>query len=56
MEKEIRNHVQESLTRAKAGSFPPNDWMYREIYSTPDGKDETQEFIRMPDYTKSIRA
>jgi pyruvate dehydrogenase E1 component alpha subunit len=54
-EKEIRNHVQESLTKAKAGSFAPLDWMYREIYSDKDGKDEVQEFIRMPDYTKSIR-
>jgi pyruvate dehydrogenase E1 component alpha subunit len=56
IEKAQRNHVQESLTRAKAGKFPPVEALYREIFATPDGKDEPQSFIRMPDYTKSIRA
>jgi len=55
IEKDIRNHVQESLTAAKSGKFPPKEWMYGEIYSTPDHKDEKQEYIRMSDYHKSIR-
>ena len=55
IEKDIRNSVQDSLTKAKAGKFPPNDWLYREIYSTKEGVDEPQDYIRMPDYHKSIR-
>ena len=54
MEKEIRGMVQESLTKAKAGSFPPADWLYKEIYATKDGKDEPQKFIRFPDFAKSV--
>lgn len=54
IEKDIRNQVQEALTRAKAGAFPPDEWLLNDIYSTPDHKDEPIEFIRMPDYTKSI--
>jgi pyruvate dehydrogenase E1 component alpha subunit len=54
IEKEIRNSVQDSLVAAKAGTFPPNEWLYQEIYSTPEFKDQPQTFIRMPDYTKSI--
>lgn len=54
IEKEVRNSVQESLVKAKAGKFPPVDWAYREIYATLDDKDEPVPFIRMPDYVKSI--
>jgi pyruvate dehydrogenase E1 component alpha subunit len=54
IEKDIRNSVQESLIAAKAGKFPPDDWLWKEVYSTVDYKDEPQKFVRMPDYTKSI--
>ncbi len=54
IEKEIRNSVQESLNAAKAGAFPPTEWLWKDVYSTVDHKDEPQKFIRMPDYTKSI--
>lgn len=53
-EKDIRAYVQDELVKAKAGHFPPDDWVYREIYSDNNGKDETPDFIRMPDYKKSI--
>jgi len=56
MEKVIRDEVQEHLVRAKAGRFPPDDWLYKEIFGKADGTDEPQDFIRMPDYTKSIGA
>lgn len=55
LEKEIRNEVQDALTTAKAGAPLSSEWLSKEIYCTPDGKDEVQNFIRMPDYTKSIR-
>lgn len=55
MEKDIRSSVQESLSKAKAGSYPPMDMLYKEIYATKDLKDEPQKFIRMPDYHNSIR-
>jgi pyruvate dehydrogenase E1 component alpha subunit len=54
IEKDIRNSVQESLVAAKAGTFPPDDWVYSDIYATNDQKNEVQKFIRMPDYHKSI--
>jgi pyruvate dehydrogenase E1 component alpha subunit len=54
MEKTIRNSVQDSLTAAKAGRFPPDDWLYADVYSTIDHKNERPDFIRMPDYHKSI--
>ena len=54
VEKAIRNSVQESLIAAKTGKFAPNDWMYREIHSTPELKDEPIKYIRMPDIQKSI--
>lgn len=56
IEKEVRVHVEASLARAKAGSFPPKEWLYEDVYATPEGKNEKIDFIRMPDYTKSIRA
>ena len=56
IEKDIRNSVQDSLTAAKAGKFPPNDWLYGEIYANSEKKNDPQSYIRMPDYHKSIRA
>lgn len=55
MEKDLRNSVQDSLTAAKAGKFPPPEWLYEDIYATADNKSAPVEFIRMPDYHKSIR-
>jgi pyruvate dehydrogenase E1 component alpha subunit len=55
IEKNIRNSVQEALVRAKAGSFPPSEDLYRLVYADKDGKDEPQKFLRMPDFTKSIQ-
>ena len=55
IEKDIRNSVQDSLTKAKAGELPPKEWLYKDIFATKDQKNELQEYIRMPDYHKSIR-
>lgn len=54
IEKEIRNSVQDALAAAKAGRFPPDDWLYQDIYATADQKSEPVPFIRMPDIAKSI--
>lgn len=54
LEKEIRNSVQESLQAAKAGKYPPNEWLYKDIYATPAGENEPVSYIRMPDIKKSI--
>ena len=54
IEKDIRASVQASLQKAKEGSFPPEENVYREIYSDTNCKDEKLDFIRMPDYHKSI--
>lgn len=56
IEKEIRGEVAEALAKAKAGHFPPPQALYEEIYAENDGSDAPQEYIRMPDYHKSIRA
>lgn len=56
LEKEIRGEVQEALSKAKSGVFPPVEWLYREIYADKDGNDEKQKYIRAPDYHNSIRA
>jgi pyruvate dehydrogenase E1 component alpha subunit len=56
MEKDIRNEVQEALTLAKAGKFLPDSALTDEIYSTTDGKTQPIDFIRMPDYRKSLVA
>jgi pyruvate dehydrogenase E1 component alpha subunit len=55
IEKDIRNSVQDSLTKAKAGELPPKEWLYEDIFATKDQKNEPQEYIRLPDYQKSIR-
>jgi len=54
IEKEVRSEVQQALTRAKTSSFPPNEWLYEDIYSDENGKNAPPEFIRMPDIAKSI--
>lgn len=56
IEKDIRGSVQDSLNKAKAGSWPEPEMLYDEIYATTDGKSEQQAYIRMPDYKKSIFA
>lgn len=55
IEKKIRDDVQQALVRAKAGSFPPPENLYSNVYATTDFKDEPQKMIRMPDFTKSIK-
>ncbi|KAH8072891.1 pyruvate dehydrogenase [Aureococcus anophagefferens] len=56
MEKVIRKEVADACDRAKAGA-PPDSIadLTNNIYLTEDGKSEPQAYIRMPDYTKSIR-
>jgi len=55
VEKDIRQSVQEALGRAKEGKFPPDDWLYKEVYADASGtRDEPQKFVRMPDYRKSV--
>lgn len=54
IEKEIRNEVQEALTRAKAGKWPVAEDLYKDVYSTADHVNEPTLTMRMPDYRKSI--
>ena len=56
IEKGIRAEVADACARAKAGA-PPDTIadLTGNIYLTPDGKSEPVPYIRMPDYTKSIR-
>ena len=54
IEKEVRNSVQEALDRAKAAPVPDARELITEVFATHDGKDAPQDYIRMPDYTKSI--
>ena len=54
IEKDIRASVQASLQKAKEGSYPPDENVYHEIYSDANGKEDKLNFIRMPDYHKSI--
>jgi hypothetical protein len=46
--------VQQSLIAAKKGKFADDDMLYQDVYAGNDQKNEPQEFIRMPDYHKSI--
>jgi pyruvate dehydrogenase E1 component alpha subunit len=57
IEKDIRAEVAAACERAKAGS-PPDSIaeLTNNIFLNPDGTNAPQEYIRMPDYTKSIRA
>lgn len=56
IEKEVRASVAASLKEALAGLPPPEEWMYEDIYADANGQSASQDFIRMPDYQKSIRA
>lgn len=56
IEKDVRNEVQEALTRAKSFPPPPLEEAYADVYSDDQGKDAPLDFIRMPDFAKSIRA
>lgn len=55
IEKGIRKEVEAALAKAKESSPPPVEWMYGDIYSDENGKDAPPDYIRMPDYHKSIR-
>ncbi len=55
VEKEVRKDVEGALARAKASSFPPDSWLYEDIFADKNHKDAPQAFVRMPDYHKSIR-
>ena len=53
-EKEIRKEVQDALKKAKAGSQPPLEELFKDIYSADDkGTNQYPPYIRMPDRTKS---
>jgi pyruvate dehydrogenase E1 component alpha subunit len=57
IEKEIRAEVAAACDRAKAGAPPEGvPALIENVYLDADGKDAPQAFIRMPDYTKSVRA
>ncbi len=53
IEKEVRESVNESLLRAKAGKFPPDDWVVGDVFSDEKGRSVVQPFVRMPDIKKS---
>ena len=49
--------VAAACERAKAGSEPSStDDLVRNVYLDAEGNDVPQEYVRMPDYEKSIRA
>jgi pyruvate dehydrogenase E1 component alpha subunit len=54
IEKDVRALVQEALVKAKAGKPLTQEGLIQEIYADKSMKTEVQEFIRMPDYQKSI--
>lgn len=54
IEKDLRNEVQEALVRAKASKYPSPDALLRDVFSDNNRNNETQKFIRMPDFHKSI--
>ncbi len=53
MEKEIRKQVQDALKKAKAGSQPPLEELFTDIYTDEKGNTAYPPHIRMPDRTKS---
>jgi pyruvate dehydrogenase E1 component alpha subunit len=55
IEKEVRKDVEAALARAKSSSFPPDNWLYQDIFADKNHQDAPQKFVRMPDYHKSIR-
>ena len=57
IEKSIRTSVEESLNKAKKGSFPAPAALIDDIYATPDGKSAPLSYVRLPDIAKSyVRA
>ena len=57
IEKDVRAEVAAACDRAKAGSKPEStDDLVRNVYLDAEGNDVPQNYIRMPDYEKSIRA
>lgn len=56
MEKEIRKQVQDALKKAKAGSQPPLEELFTDIYKADSqaGSAAFPPYIRMPDRTKSV--
>lgn len=56
IEKDIRKQVQDALKKAKAGTPPPFEELYRDIYVGGEdySKLDVPPFIRMPDRTKSL--
>lgn len=53
LEKQIRKEVQDALKKAKAGSQPPLEDLFSDIFHDEKGKTAYPPFIRMPDFTKS---
>lgn len=53
MEKEIRKQVQDALKKAKAGSQPPLEDLFTDIYADEKGNSAYPPYIRMPDRTQS---
>lgn len=53
VEKEIRKNVQDALKKAKAGTPPPLEDLFTDIYIDEKGKNSYPPYIRMPDRTKS---
>ena len=53
IEKEIRKEVQDALKKAKAGSPPPLEELFTDIYLDDKGQPTHPPYIRMPDRTKS---
>ena len=57
IEKDVRAEVAAACDRAKAGSKPEStDDLVRNVYLDAEGNDVPQNYVRMPDYEKSIRA
>jgi pyruvate dehydrogenase E1 component alpha subunit len=54
VEKELRNSVADSLVAAKSGRFADDYMLYHDVYANKEFKNDPQEFVRMPDYHKSI--
>ena len=57
IEKDVRAEGAAACDRAKAGSKPEStDDLVRNVYLDAEGNDVPQNYVRMPDYEKSIRA
>jgi pyruvate dehydrogenase E1 component alpha subunit len=56
LDKQIKGDVDAAAKRAHAGTVPPADELYKDIYSDLAGKSEPPPYVRMPDATQSIGA